>query len=79
MPEIAFVNDVFLPLHEAHVSVEDRGFQFGDGVYELLRVYAGSPFRLADHLGRLEQSARAIGISLPRTQRAKWCISCGNP
>ncbi len=65
VPEIAFVNDVFLPLSEARVSVEDRGFQFGDGVYELLRVYAGSPFRLTEHLGRLEQSARAIGISLP--------------
>ena len=71
MPEIAFVNDVFLPLSEARVSVEDRGFQFGDGVYELLRVYAGVPFRLTDHLGRLEQSARAIGISLPYT-RDRW-------
>ena len=67
MPEIAFVNDVFMPLSEARVSVEDRGFQFGDGVYELLRVYAGVPFRLTEHLGRLEQSARAIGIHLPYT------------
>ena len=71
MPEIAFVNDVFMPLSEARVSVEDRGFQFGDGVYELLRVYAGVPFRLTDHLGRLEQSARAIGIPLPYT-RDHW-------
>lgn len=71
VPEIAFVNDVFLPLPEARVSVEDRGFQFGDGVYELLRVYAGAPFRLTDHLGRLEQSARAIGIPLPYT-RDRW-------
>lgn len=71
MPEIAFVNDVFLPLSEARVSVEDRGFQFGDGIYELLRVYAGVPFHLTDHLGRLEQSARAIGIPLPYT-RDRW-------
>ncbi len=71
MPEIAFVNDVFLPLSEARVSVEDRGFQFGDGIYELLRVYAGVPFHLTEHLGRLEQSARAIGIPLPYT-RDRW-------
>ncbi len=71
MPEMAFVNDVFLPLSEARVSVEDRGFQFGDGIYELLRVYAGVPFHLTDHLGRLEQSAREIGIPLPYP-RDRW-------
>lgn len=71
MSEIAFVNDVFMPLSEACVSVEDRGFQFGDGIYELLRVYAGVPFHLTDHLGRLEQSAQAIGIPLPYT-RDRW-------
>jgi D-alanine transaminase len=71
VPEIAFVNDVFLPLAEACVSVEDRGFQFGDGVYELLRVYDGVPFRLTEHLGRLEQSACAVGIALPYT-RERW-------
>jgi len=71
VPEIAFVNDVFMPLSEARVSVEDRGFQFGDGVYELLRVYAGVPFHLTDHLERLEQSARALGIPLPYP-RDRW-------
>ena len=71
MPEIAFVNDVFMPLSEARVSVEDRGFQFGDGIYELLRVYAGVPFHLTEHLGRLEQSARAIGIPVPYS-RDRW-------
>lgn len=71
MPEIAFVNDAFMPLSEARVSVEDRGFQFGDGVYELLRVYAGIPFHLTDHLGRLERSAQAIGLPLPYT-RDRW-------
>ena len=65
MPDIGFVNGVFLPLADATVSVEDRGFQFGDGVYELLRVYGGVPFRSLDHLARLERSARALGIVLP--------------
>lgn len=65
MPDIAFVNDVFMPLSEARVSVEDRGFQFGDGVYELLRVYAGTPFQPSQHVARLARSAAALGISLP--------------
>ncbi len=71
MPDIAFVNDAFMPLSEAHVSVEDRGFQFGDGVYELLRVYAGVPYRPAEHFARLDRSAAALGIPLPYT-REQW-------
>ena len=71
MPDIAFVNGVFMPLSEARVSVEDRGFQFGDGVYELLRVYAGVPYRPAEHLARLNRSAAALGIPLPYTQE-RW-------
>jgi D-alanine transaminase len=71
VPDIAFVNETFLPLSEARVSVEDRGFQFGDGIYELIRVYAGRPFRLTEHLDRLEQSARAVGIAVPYT-RERW-------
>ena len=71
MPDIAFVNDVFLPLSEARVSVEDHGFQFGDGVYELIRVYAGRPFHLTEHLDRLEQSARAVAIPVPYS-RERW-------
>ena len=71
MPDIAFANGVFLPLAEATVSVEDRGFQFGDGVYELLRVYRRVPLRPLDHLARLERSARALGIALP-FDTARW-------
>lgn len=65
MPNIAYLNGRFLPLEEATVSIEDRGFQFGDGVYEVIRVYSGTPFRPHDHLSRLAQSAQAISISLP--------------
>jgi len=67
MPDIAFVNDRFLPLAEARVSVEDRGFQFGDGIYELIRAYAGVPYRSVEHIARLERSAAALGLSLPFT------------
>jgi D-alanine transaminase len=65
MGDIAFVNGCFTDLSEARVSIEDRGFQFGDGIYELLRAYAGVPFRINEHLARLERSAGALGIGLP--------------
>ena len=64
MPDIGFVNGRFMPLEEATVSVEDRGFQFGDGVYEVIRTYHGQPFQLDAHLARLERSAKAIELPL---------------
>jgi len=64
MPDIGFVNGRFLPLEETTVSVEDRGFQFGDGIYEVIRTYHGQPFQLDAHLARLERSARAIELPL---------------
>ncbi len=54
-----------MPLEEARVSVEDRGFQFGDGVYEVIRTYRGVPFQLEAHLARLERSAEAIALANP--------------
>src|SRR3990172_527621 len=63
MPTIACVNGRFLPINRAMVSIEDRGFQFGDGVYEVVRSYNGRLFRLDAHLDRLEQSARGHEMS----------------
>ncbi|MEK7869585.1 MAG: aminotransferase class IV, partial [Nitrospirota bacterium] len=60
MPDIAFINGRFLPWHEATVPIEDRGFQFGDGVYEVIRTYHGRPFELDAHLNRLDRSAREL-------------------
>ena len=65
MGEMAFVNGRFLPLAGASVSIEDRGFQFGDGVYEVIRTYGGRPFMLHAHLARLNRSAEAIGLRQP--------------
>jgi D-alanine transaminase len=65
VPDIAFVNGRFLPLADAVVSVEDRGFQFGDGVYEVIRTYGGRPFEVEAHLARLDRSAQALGLSQP--------------
>ena len=64
MPPIAYLNGQFLPLEQARVSIDDRGFQFGDGVYEVVRVYGGKPFRLDAHLNRLERSAQAVRIPM---------------
>ena len=65
MGEMAFVNGRFLSLAGASVSIEDRGFQFGDGVYEVIRTYGGRPFMLHAHLARLNRSAEAIGLRQP--------------
>lgn len=71
MPDVAFVNGTFMPLAEATVSIEDRGFQFGDGVYEVIRTYQGRPFALDAHLARLERSAAALDL-MPSYSRLEW-------
>lgn len=60
MPELAYVNGVFGSIAEATVSIEDRGFQFGDGVYEVIVAYDGRLFLLELHMRRLRRSAAAI-------------------
>lgn len=76
MPEIAFVNGRFMPLEQAKVSIEDRGFQFGDGVYEVVRTYRGVPFQLNAHLQRLERSAKGIDLHLSASSREweRWVL-----
>jgi len=67
MTDIAYLNGEFLPLGEARVSVLDRGFIFGDGVYEVIPVYSRHPFRLPEHLRRLQRSLDAIRLGNPMT------------
>lgn len=69
--QTVFLNGRFLPLEEARVPVLDRGFIFGDGVYELVPVYSRVPFRLEEHLARLERSLAAVRIRNPYS-RAEW-------
>jgi D-alanine transaminase len=71
MDQTVFLNGEFLPLAEAKVPVLDRGFIFGDGVYEVVPVYSKVPFRLDEHLVRLERSLAAVGIRNPYT-REQW-------
>lgn len=68
---MVFLNGRFLPLEQASVPVLDRGFIFGDGVYELIPVYSRAPFRMDEHLARLERSLGAVGIRNPHP-REKW-------
>ena len=60
-----YLNGQFLPLGEAKVSVLDRGFVFGDGVYELVPVYSKKPFRLEEHLRRLQGSLDGVRLANP--------------
>ena len=62
-----FLNGDYLPLAEAKVPVMDRGFLFGDGVYEVIPVYSRRPFRIDEHLARLQKSLDGIRLANPHT------------
>lgn len=64
---IVYLNGEFLPLEDARISVLDRGFTFGDGVYEVLPVYRRQIFRLNEHLSRLDNSLTSIHMLNPLT------------
>lgn len=70
-----YLNGTLLPPDQARVSAFDRGFIFGDGVYEVIPVYGGRPFRLARHLLRLAQSLAAVRIRNPLAD-AEWASVC---
>lgn len=67
MSEIIYLNGEFMPLEKAFVPVLDRGFIFGDGVYEVIPVYSRHPFRLPEHLRRLQHSLKGIRLANPMT------------
>lgn len=66
-----YLNGDFMPIEEARIPVLDRGFIFGDGVYEVIPVYSRKPFRLADHLHRLQHSLDGIRLSNPHSNK-EW-------
>jgi D-alanine transaminase len=68
---MVYLNGVFLPLSEARIPVLDRGFIFGDGVYEVIPVYSRHAFRIDEHLERLQRSLDAIRLPNPHTG-AEW-------
>jgi D-alanine transaminase len=66
-----YLNGEFMPIEQAKISVLDRGFIFGDGCYEVVPVYSGHPFRLGEHLRRLNNSLTTIALKNPHTD-AEW-------
>ena len=66
-----YLNGQVLPLNQAQVSVMDRGFIFGDGIYEVLSVYGGRVFRFDEHMERMERSLAECRIPNPHS-RAEW-------
>ena len=74
MESIVFLNGFFVELKNARVSILDRGFCYGDGLFETLRAYNGKVFRLDLHLERLFSSALLIHLDLPVTRREMGTI-----
>ena len=70
MSRIAYVNGRYVPHSEAAVHVEDRGYQFADGVYEVIHVYGGRFVDDDPHLNRLERSLRELRIDAPMSRQA---------
>src|SRR4051794_15463052 len=72
LPDLpSYFNAKFTHLPHPKVSVMDRGFVFGDGVYEVVPAYAGKPFRFDEHLARLDRSLGELRIPNPMS-RAQW-------
>jgi D-alanine transaminase len=66
-----YLNGQYLPLRDAKISVMDRGFLFGDGIYEVIPSYSGKLFHFEDHMERLENSLSSIRLTNPHN-RAQW-------
>jgi D-alanine transaminase len=64
---IGYINGKFTSLDELVLPIDERGHQFGDGVYEVIRVYNGTPFMLDEHLDRLINSSKAIKLPITQT------------
>jgi D-alanine transaminase len=64
---IVYFNGGFMPKEEVRISPDDRAFLFADGTYEVVRIYAGKPFRLQNHLRRFSNSLGQLGIEFPDT------------
>ena len=74
MSRIAYVDGRYVPHRHASVHIEDRGFQFADGVYEVVAVIGGRRFDEPRHLDRLERSLGEIDIVMPMSRAALACV-----
>ena len=76
MEQIVYLNGAFLPIAQAQISVLDRGFIFGDGVYEVIPVYSRRPFRLREHVDRLQRSLAGLRLSDPLSADEWLALVC---
>ena len=72
---LCYINGEYTPLNQAKVSVLDRGFIFGDGIYEVVPVYGRRLFRFDEHMARLERSLTKLRIPNPHS-RPEWLMRC---
>ncbi|MEW6671992.1 MAG: D-amino acid aminotransferase [Thermodesulfobacteriota bacterium] len=75
MPELAYVNGAFLPIEKAMVPVEDRGYQFGDAVYEYIASYNGRLFFVEAHLDRLKRSLDALAFPTVSIEKIRAAVN----
>jgi D-alanine transaminase len=70
MARVAYVNGRYVPVSALAIAIEDRGYQFADGIYEVVKVLGGRPCDLERHLDRLQRSLAALSIAAPMTRAA---------
>lgn len=75
MPRYAYVNGRYVPHRDAAVHIEDRGYQFADGIYEVVTIVGGRFVDEAPHLDRLERSLRELAIPMPMSRRSLQLVS----
>jgi len=63
--EKVYLNGELLPYEEANIGVEDRGYQFADGVYEVIEIIEGKPYAMAPHLDRMDMGAKELNLNIP--------------
>lgn len=71
-PQWAFVNGKFLPFSQAQIPLEERGLQFSESLYEVVGVFQGKPFRLADHVQRMAKGAQELGLWEAVPSESTW-------
>ena len=74
-----YLNGEFTTLDKANISVMDRGFIFGDGIYEVVPVYGGRPFRFSEHMGRLRDEAAIPFAAFGRRSQAAGSRQAASP
>lgn len=74
MSRVAYVNGAYVPLAAARISIQDRGFQFADSIYEVWAVRGGRLYDAAEHMARLWRSLKELRIAAPMSEASLWAV-----